>query len=255
MDGARLRVRDTAASPRKRSRSTSRRSRPIPTTGLHRAAGYVLVRLGRFKEAQQEVESLVESAPRDPRIWIKLGAIYYEQKQWDRAVSAFQQRRCASSPPMSGRGISSPRRSWIRATGRGGADGAPDDPGRRSPRRSTPASSSAFLYGRASATTRPSRSCRKPSTSSPSGPSLRVPGHRATSGRQQYDRAARGAPGRVESRRRQQGPRVPAPAWSTRSRALRRRHHGLPARARARPQARRVVQLHRLHVRRARPRT
>ena len=51
----------------------------------------LLVRLGRLKEAQTELELLVESIPRDPRIWMKLGAIHYEQKHWEQAVSAFRQ--------------------------------------------------------------------------------------------------------------------------------------------------------------------
>ena len=51
----------------------------------------LLVRLGRLKEAQAELDHLVESMPRDPRIWMKLGAIHYEQKQWEQAVSAFRQ--------------------------------------------------------------------------------------------------------------------------------------------------------------------
>src|SRR5258705_2187764 len=42
--------------------------------------GDLLVRLGRFKEAQTEIEQLAEAAPRDPRVWLKLGAIQYEQK-------------------------------------------------------------------------------------------------------------------------------------------------------------------------------
>ena len=51
----------------------------------------LLVRLGRLKDAQGELESLTEALPRDPRVWMKLGAIHYEQKNWDEAVAAFRQ--------------------------------------------------------------------------------------------------------------------------------------------------------------------
>src|SRR5262249_27602421 len=53
--------------------------------------GDLLVRLGRLGEAQDEIENPTESMPRDPRVWMKLGAIHYEQKHWDRAVAAFRQ--------------------------------------------------------------------------------------------------------------------------------------------------------------------
>src|SRR5258706_2697291 len=52
--------------------------------------GDLLVKLGRYGEAQSEIESLVDSLPRDPRVWLKLGAIHYEQKQYDKAISAFR---------------------------------------------------------------------------------------------------------------------------------------------------------------------
>ena len=50
----------------------------------------ILIRLGRYDEARTEIESLAEASPRDPRLWMKLGAVYYEQKQWDRAIDAFK---------------------------------------------------------------------------------------------------------------------------------------------------------------------
>jgi tetratricopeptide (TPR) repeat protein len=50
----------------------------------------LLIRLGRFKEAQAEVEALADGSPRDARVWIKLGAVYYEQKLWDKAADAFR---------------------------------------------------------------------------------------------------------------------------------------------------------------------
>src|SRR2546425_1548811 len=50
----------------------------------------LLIRLGRFKEAQAEIETLTENAPRDARLWMKLGAVYYEQKIWDKASEAFR---------------------------------------------------------------------------------------------------------------------------------------------------------------------
>ena len=59
--------------------------------GFIERLGDLLVRLGRLGEAQEEIESLAESLPRDPRVWMKLGAIHYEQKHWNRAVSAFRQ--------------------------------------------------------------------------------------------------------------------------------------------------------------------
>src|SRR5207244_12151464 len=52
--------------------------------------GDLLIRLGRFQEAQAEIEALAEVAPRDARVWMKLGAVFYEQKQWDRAADAFR---------------------------------------------------------------------------------------------------------------------------------------------------------------------
>src|SRR5262249_58244000 len=59
--------------------------------GFVERLGDLLVRLGRLGEAQEEIESLSESLPRDPRVWMKLGAIHYEQKHWDQAVAAFRQ--------------------------------------------------------------------------------------------------------------------------------------------------------------------
>src|SRR5207249_1638378 len=50
----------------------------------------LLIRLGRFNEAQSEVETLAEAAPRDARVWLKLGAVYYEQKMWERAADSFR---------------------------------------------------------------------------------------------------------------------------------------------------------------------
>src|SRR6267378_926053 len=50
----------------------------------------LLIRLGRLPEAQTELEGLVEVAPQNPRIWMKLGAVYYEQKMWDRAIDSFR---------------------------------------------------------------------------------------------------------------------------------------------------------------------
>src|SRR3970282_2622652 len=50
----------------------------------------LLIRLGRFQEAQQQLEVLAERAPRDARLWMKLGAVHYEGKQWDRAAEAFR---------------------------------------------------------------------------------------------------------------------------------------------------------------------
>ena len=52
--------------------------------------GDLLIRLGRYQEAQAEIEQLAELAPRDARVWMKLGAVHYEQKQWDRAIDAFR---------------------------------------------------------------------------------------------------------------------------------------------------------------------
>ena len=52
--------------------------------------GDLLIRLGRYQEAQAEIEQLAELAPRDARVWMKLGAVFYEQKLWDRAIEAFR---------------------------------------------------------------------------------------------------------------------------------------------------------------------
>src|SRR5262249_17927193 len=46
----------------------------------------LLIRLGRLPEAQTELEGLAEATPQNPRAWMKLGAVYYEQKMWDKAV-------------------------------------------------------------------------------------------------------------------------------------------------------------------------
>src|SRR5207247_2125840 len=40
--------------------------------------------------AQTEIEQLAEIAPRDARVWMKLGAVFYEQKMYDRASDAFR---------------------------------------------------------------------------------------------------------------------------------------------------------------------
>ena len=37
-----------------------------------------------------EIEALTHAAPRDARVWVKLGAVYYEQKAWDKAADAFR---------------------------------------------------------------------------------------------------------------------------------------------------------------------
>ncbi|HSF01396.1 MAG TPA: tetratricopeptide repeat protein, partial [Solirubrobacterales bacterium] len=50
----------------------------------------LLIRMGRFQEAQSEVEALTELAPRDGRLWMKLGAVYYEQKLWEKSADAFR---------------------------------------------------------------------------------------------------------------------------------------------------------------------
>src|SRR2546430_4658870 len=52
--------------------------------------GDLLIRLGRFQEAQAEIEALAEVAPRDARVWMKLGAGFYGQKQLDRGGGAFR---------------------------------------------------------------------------------------------------------------------------------------------------------------------
>src|SRR5437667_12758781 len=52
--------------------------------------GDLLIRLGRFKEAQSEIEALAEGSPRDPRVWMKLRDVYYEHKLWDRASEPFR---------------------------------------------------------------------------------------------------------------------------------------------------------------------
>src|SRR5256886_8292632 len=43
--------------------------------------GDLLIRLGRFQEAQTEIEALAEVAPRDARVWMKLGAVFYRSEE------------------------------------------------------------------------------------------------------------------------------------------------------------------------------
>src|SRR6185369_13159095 len=50
----------------------------------------LLIRLGRLPEAQTELEGVSEATPQNPRAWMKLGAVYYEQKMWDKAIDAFR---------------------------------------------------------------------------------------------------------------------------------------------------------------------
>src|SRR3989442_3098185 len=53
----------------------------------------LLIPLGRLSDAQTELEGLAEAAPQNPRVWMKLGAVYYEQKMWDRALDPFRRVR------------------------------------------------------------------------------------------------------------------------------------------------------------------
>ena len=52
--------------------------------------GDLLIRMGRFPDAQKEVETLATHVANDPRVWLRLGAIYYEQKAFDKAIEAFR---------------------------------------------------------------------------------------------------------------------------------------------------------------------
>ena len=69
----------------RRSRCIGARSRSNPDNpAFVERLGDLLIRLGRLQEAQAEIEALCRGAPRDPRVWMKLGAVFYEQKVWDR---------------------------------------------------------------------------------------------------------------------------------------------------------------------------
>jgi tetratricopeptide (TPR) repeat protein len=87
--------------------------------------GDLLIRIGRYKDAQPEVEALTELAPRDPRVWMKMGAVYYEQKLYDRASDAF---RTASAlyPRAQSPYLALSRLAW-RTGDRAGAVGAEQD--------------------------------------------------------------------------------------------------------------------------------
>ena len=173
VDGARLRVRDAQPAPKRRSRSTGRRVKANPDNpAFVERLGDLLVRLGRFKEAQTEVEALAEAAPRDPRVWMKLGAIYYEQKQWDRASVAPSAAPSRSSPTnLRARYFLATDATWTRArTPRRGSSWS--DPRAPTRARSTRACSSASCTAAPSATTRRSRLLREAINLEPKRPEL-----------------------------------------------------------------------------------
>ncbi len=108
--GARLRLREPRTSSTRRSRSTRQALKANPDNpAFVERLGDLLVRLGRFERGAERDRALAESRPRDPRVWMKLGAIHYEQKQWDAAVAAFR-RPSRSSPATCGRATSWPPR-------------------------------------------------------------------------------------------------------------------------------------------------
>jgi Flp pilus assembly protein TadD len=77
-----------------RSRPSRCTRRPCAITRTTRpsssGSGTLLLRLGRYAEAQARIEQLAEAAPRNAGVWLKLGVVYYEQKMWDRASDAFR---------------------------------------------------------------------------------------------------------------------------------------------------------------------
>jgi tetratricopeptide (TPR) repeat protein len=54
--------------------------------------GDLLIRLGRIRRGPGRGSRASPNRCRaTPRVWMKLGAIHYEQKHWDQAVAAFRQ--------------------------------------------------------------------------------------------------------------------------------------------------------------------
>ena len=111
-------------------------------------------------------------APRDPRVWMKLGAVYYEQKH----VGPGQRRPSAACVLLEPSNL---RARYFLATtlhgrgqGRRGAGRARADPRAPIRARSTPASSSASCTAGPSATTRPSRVLREAINIEPKRPEL-----------------------------------------------------------------------------------
>ena len=209
--------------------------------------GDLLVKLGRYGEAQSEIESLVDSLPRDPRVWLKLGAIHYEQKQYDKAVAAFRQAVSLEPGNM--------RTRYYLATAL--MDSGKDDEARSElekilkadPRSVDARVQLGFLYGRAKRYDEAVATLQEAVNLEPKRPELFLYLGTALQRASQYDRAgdraARGALGG----RQEQGSPLPARRGAGEAAAVRRRHQVVPPRARHRSQARRVVQLHRLHVR------
>ena len=182
LDRARLRLRVAAPHRRGDRGLPAAPSRPTPTTRPS-SSGWATCSSGsgRFKEAQAEVEALTELAPRDPRVWMKLGRGVLR-------AEAVGPRRRGLPPRGRPRALESARallpghdvhgrRPDAEATGGAGAH-----PPRRSALDRRPRAARRSCTAGPSATTRPSRSCARRSTSSPSGRSSSSTSARRTSG-------------------------------------------------------------------------
>ena len=214
--------------------------------------GDLLIRLGRFKEAQAEVEALAELAPRDPRVWMKLGAVFYEQKMWDKAGDAFRRVVAARAheppgPLLPGHDLHG-RRPGRRGQGRAG-----EDPARRSPLDRRAGAAGLPLGQGQEATTRPSRLLREAVNIDPKRPELFLYLGTAYFRAKEYDRAAQTLQEGLTLDEKQKELHFQLGVVFEKQQKFEDAVAAVPPRHHARSQARRGLQLRRLHVRRARP--
>ena len=179
-----------SAGPTRRSRSIGGPSRPNPDNpAFVERLGDLLIRLGRFKEAQAELEALAELAPRDPRVWMKLGAVYYEQKMWDKASDAFR-RVVAARALEPARPLLPGHHLHGRRPGRRGQGRAGEDPARRPALDRRPRPARVPRTARPSGTTRPIALLREAVNIDPKRPELFLYLGTAYFRAKEYDRAA-----------------------------------------------------------------
>ena len=209
--------------------------------------GDLLLRLGRFAEAQARIEELAEAAPRNAAVWMKLGVVYYEQKLWDRASDAF--RRALALEPTNMRA-----RYFLATTY---MDGGSDAEARAELERilqADPRSIDArvqlgFLHGRAKRYDEAIAVLREAVNLEPKRPELFLYLGTAYFRAKQYDRAVatlKEGLGSTASIR----TCTSSSAWSTRSRPTSRAPSAVPQRHHRRSPPRRGLQLRRVHVRR-----
>ena len=221
-------------------------------SGVRRAAGGPPDPARPLPEAQTELEALAEVAPAEP------ARVDEARRRLLRAEDVGQRHRRVS--PRGGARADQSARPLLpghhlhgRRPRRRGASPSWSASSAPTRGRSTPASSSASSTAGPSATTRRSSTLREAVNLEPKRPELFLYlGTRVLPGqavRPRRPRRCRKGWGSTTSRR----ICTSSSASSTRSSAVRRRGRLLPARDRARSQARRGLQLRRLHVRRARP--